>query len=357
LYPQAEFRGLIDLVESLHATLRDEAATQAASCEWTPLLRSCLMRARGHLEIAQRALGEIRPAGTMPKVLRVPFRPMQADGARSLRLDSGAWNASDGQSAAAQGMWHASDSSGADAAGRASAELDAEGPDVFPEQPSNTWVQCRVEEIGRALEFALGEDLDHELGPESSNKPVHGRGSEPMVYNAAPPAPEAPPHFSGNTEVLSIPDLIGFFQAQSKTGVLEIQHSSECFRLEFEKGALVHSEASRSPDGERLGEILIRRGALTEERLSSLLENLARGERLGSGLMRLEGITEAELAGAIEEQVIGIFIRLSQLPGCSFAFRECPVRSDVVGQVRHNVTRLLLNSARHIDEALERRAS
>lgn len=318
--PQSELGALLALVDAIRLRVQAELDAHAGAGMTTPLLRSCLTRARGHLELAQRALTETRADGsTLQRGLTLRVPKAHAAGLATPPGEAPGQGASDG---------------------------------------SSGWVLDRVDEIGRALDHALGgmfDETPREPARPATRRVVHleaveGQDGE-LHVGAVCPAPQAPPHFSGSTDVLSIPDLIGFFQVQAKSGVLEIEHPSENFRLEFEGGALLHAASTNSPKGERLGEILVRRGAITEAQLASFLANLTRGERLGTALLRLDGVTEAELMKAIEEQVLGIFVRLAKLPGCRFTFREGKVAQDLSGRVRHNVTRLLLDSARRLDEA------
>ncbi|MEZ6016958.1 MAG: DUF4388 domain-containing protein [Planctomycetota bacterium] len=360
--PQSELRALFALVDAVRLRVQTEMETMARSGIATPLLRSCLTRARGHLELAHRALSESRPESSFAPQRGLPTSGLQPP----LRLGIDVTGAAPLDAAAGYARQPGEPLAGHLAPGQArDGERRAHGRHVFRpngDQGAASWVQSRVEEIGRALESALGGDDDDPFSSTTKQKraaaPHHDDNEvRDVEIGAACPAPQAPPHFTGTTDVLSIPDLIGFFQVQSKTGVLEIEHKSENFRLEFEKGSLLHAASSKSPRGERLGEILVRRGAITEAHLAAFLSNLQRGERLGSALLRLEGISEADLAAAIEAQVLGIFVRLAKLPGCTFTFREGAVDGALAGRVRHNVTRLLLDSARQLDEAEDQRAS
>ena len=365
--PITELRSLCALAESIHASVQMELDRLARSRTTSPAQSACLARARGHLELAQRALSEVhpeRPFGgqVVRRKLKLGAPESRGRGKRAPAPGAAARPTTTSKpvdepvcGAAVPGP------SGSEADG-----LETCAVDIGASSDAPTWAQRRVEEIGRALDCALLEGVldDTQGAPRTED------GSEGPPQHTAPPtavaqsvgvdglAPGSRPHFSGHTDVLSIPDLVGFFQMQSKTGVLEIQHASEVFRFEFENGALLHAASSRSPAGERLGEILVRRGALTEASLPQLLAQLSRGERLGNALLRLDGITQADLTGAVEEQVLGIFVRLAKLPGCSFTFHECTFERDLPGRVRHNVTRLLLDSARFLDdEAHARRES
>ncbi len=197
---------------------------------------------------------------------------------------------------------------------------------------SSVWVQHRVDEIQRALTAAFGDD-------EAPAEP------EPELA----PKPFAAPEFIGNTDALSVPELIGFFQLQGKTGVLTIDARQEQFSLEYLRGELIHACSSSSPDGHRLGEVLVKLGHLTQSKLERLLAGKSSAERLGDALRRGEVVGEDALAEALQYQIQNIFYRLFDLGGCRFTFRE-GLEGEPSARVRYNVTRLLLETARHRDE-------
>lgn len=205
-----------------------------------------------------------------------------------------------------------------------------EGEAAVDQKTSSVWVQSRVDEIQRALTAAFGDD---ELLPDFE----------------APPKPFASPEFIGNTDTLSVPELVGFFQLQGKTGVLTIDARQEQFKLEYLRGELIHAGSSSSPDGHRLGEVLVRLGHVTEAKLNGLLVGKSDAERLGDALRRGDIVSEDALAQALEYQVQNIFHRLFDLGGCRFTFRE-GLEGEPRARVRYNVTRLLLETARHRDE-------
>lgn len=194
----------------------------------------------------------------------------------------------------------------------------------------SVWVQHRVDEIKRALTAAFGDD---EILPDAESTPK----------------PFAAPEFMGNTDALSVPELVGFFQLQGKTGVLAIDARHEQFSLEYLRGELIHACSSSSPDGHRLGEVLVQFGHLTESKLERLLAGKSSAERLGDALRRGEVVAEEALAEALQYQVQNIFYRLFDLKGCRFTFRE-GLEGEPRARVRYNVTRLLLETARHKDE-------
>ena len=316
-----EYRALLALADSITHRVQSEQERLRAGGNVTVVQSSSVKRARGHLQLALEALGQ----------------PLDGERDPQTSLPLPGYGAGDGWQPLPpipEPESEAPTPVPGDEATPASAPAEATAPQPSP------WLQDRLDEIGNALEAALGSGDD----PFAEN---------PVVEGAACSAANKAPEFVGRTDVLSIPDLVGFFQLQAKTGVLTIEGRDETFRLEFNEGALIHAASSDSPPGERLGEILQRRGTITRPRLHALLQQLGQDEKLGDALLRAEDVSSDDLAAALQEQVLGIFVRLAQLPGCHFTFREGGVDPDVGDHVRYNVTGLLLDSARQIDEARE----
>ena len=114
-------------------------------------------------------------------------------------------------------------------------------------------------------------------------------------------------------------------------------------------GALVHAFSHRSPPGLRLGEVLVRQGALGTEDLSAALEEHGRtGAALGEVLMRGGWVRPEDLRAALSEQVRELFRRLWTHADARYAFQQCaPSGAE---RAAWNVTQLLLEGARREDE-------
>jgi len=171
------------------------------------------------------------------------------------------------------------------------------------------------------------------------------------AFDEAPEPEVRPADFSGHTDALSVPELIGFFQLQAKTGVLRIEAAREAFSLTYIEGDLCRVTSSNSPAGERLGELLVFLGHVTDERLTELLATKEPGVKIGE-LLRCEGGLTAEAIGAaLQLQVQGIFRRLCDVGSARFTF-HAGAGSDTATKRRYNVTHLLLETARRKDEDL-----
>jgi hypothetical protein len=165
------------------------------------------------------------------------------------------------------------------------------------------------------------------------------------------PAGEA--GFSGSTDAIELPDLMGFLQLQRKTGVLHVDLETERLSFEFVEGEVVCASSDNSPVGCRLGEILIAQGGVDKERLGAfLIDHSASTGKLGAALVSEALITEEQLRGALEVQVQQIFHRLLGAGRATFRFQRCEAEELDRG-MRMNVMQLLLESARVNDEATQ----
>ncbi len=164
------------------------------------------------------------------------------------------------------------------------------------------------------------------------------------------PAVDAP-DFSGHTDAVSVPELIGFFQLQAKTGVLRIEAEQETFSLTYIGGELCRVTSSRSPAGQRLGDLLVSLGYITEARLQELLVDAPSGMKIGEVLRTTGGLLPESISAALKLQVQGIFERLCNVTGANFSF-HADTGTDTATRRRYNVTHLLLETARRKDEDL-----
>ena len=74
-------------------------------------------------------------------------------------------------------------------------------------------------------------------------------------------------------------------------------------------------------------------------------------QKLGEALQKEELVTSAQLRSALEYQIQQLFHRLFTAEGSQFFFTDMDVRPSDANKLRLNVTSLLLESARVLDEA------
>ncbi len=213
-------------------------------------------------------------------------------------------------------------------------------------------------------------DLPTPPSPEPP-PPVVAVASSPMPTAPVGAPPMAPPVVHRLPEVdddgcrcvlsatgpgFSISGLIEFLGRSGKSGTLRMATGGDVFTLRLVDGQLVHAECEQRPPNERLGEILVSRGAMDSTRLHRLLELCSSGwdddrVRLGELLARENLISETELCDALSEQVRRLFARLFAGEGHWFGFYEgLPSYPRLHVQLR--LMELLLDSSRVYDESL-----
>ena len=152
----------------------------------------------------------------------------------------------------------------------------------------------------------------------------------------------------GHDSLLPTPDLVNFLSSQKKQGLLEVVTEAELFTLEFENGDIVHAQSNRTPEGQRLGDILVARGAIDRATLEQLLQTTP-SRRLGETLITMQLITQEQFLEALRLQIHWLFQRLFEQPATRFSFWSGPpLYAD--SNVRLNATALLLDGARAFDE-------
>ena len=72
----------------------------------------------------------------------------------------------------------------------------------------------------------------------------------------------------GNLSTMSLPDLLQWAALTQKTGVLEIERNRICRGIEFRKGFI--GACSSDDPSNRIGQVLLSRGKITEQMLQQL---------------------------------------------------------------------------------------
>lgn len=154
----------------------------------------------------------------------------------------------------------------------------------------------------------------------------------------------------GHSRTVPIPDLLSFLQMQGKTGVLRVVLPEEVISIQFERGDLVAAISSNSPPGCLLGELLVERGALHPRQLHAFLAYFTREHGpIGTALEVHDLVTEEQLRDALTTQIQLLFHRLLAADEALFEFRDGEAE-ELHPETRLNVTSLLLESARYVDE-------
>jgi len=176
----------------------------------------------------------------------------------------------------------------------------------------------------------------------------------------APAAPVKDPSrtadLQGTSWTIPVSELLSFLSISRKTGTLWIHTPRETFLVEMKNGALVHATSDQTPQGMRIGDLLVMSGALPADRVEALVADArAAGVSLGTFLVKHGHVTTEALEAVLSKQVQNLFHRLITSENAVYRFQEG--RAGVErNDLKLSVTGLLLESARFHDELASPRA-
>ena len=154
----------------------------------------------------------------------------------------------------------------------------------------------------------------------------------------------------GSLKEASLPDVLQLLSMGQKTGCLSVADRSNFGYVYFDRGLITYASIVNRRD--RLGDILVKGGLITNEQLEAAIarQSHQRDKRLGELLVAMESISRPDLERymrvQIEEAVYYLFTWVSG----TFSFE-----SDVVPEAQDFLVRitpesLLLEGARRVDE-------
>jgi len=219
-------------------------------------------------------------------------------------------------------------------------------------------IRTCLADLGRAI--ARGEDdarlsspIFHQLVENAAQCLESSLRRVDPSFQPAPSqeASRPPVALAGNTGAVSVGELLHFLSNLHRSGTLAIRTPSELFHLRLESGAIVYATGDNNPAAMRIGEILVRRRAISAHRLRRFLHDEHDGRRfLGEALVTAGLVKPEDLRSALVYQIQQIFARVHESPFAEFEFRDSREEEVDLG-LRLNVTQLLLEVARRSDEA------
>lgn len=214
------------------------------------------------------------------------------------------------------------------------------------------------EEARRALLRAAAlEPHDEEI--QRALEPLLVRhSSSPGLAGAG--AREVGASIRGELQSFDLLNVLEFLRMQEKTGLLVISAPAGVGMLRLERGMLIGGSAPRL---KRLGEVLVRRGLLSREKLRVALAR-RRAVEPGSGggesdanslavvLLREGLIDEKQLADVMFRMILHVVSQINQWREGVFAFHPAP---DNAFPIRFNVQEVVLDLLRLEDEKRQRK--
>jgi len=156
---------------------------------------------------------------------------------------------------------------------------------------------------------------------------------------------------SGKIKTFPLTDLFQWISLSRKSGVLRISCGDYLIQVFFRKGVLV--SATSTEPSRRLGQYLLARGFLDEERLRLALtrQEQTEGERLlGDVLQQLGLLDQGQIDRALRERAAELVYDLFLLEDGVFFFEEREGIPDNLVPINLNIDSLILEGVRRKDE-------
>ncbi|HZG41396.1 MAG TPA: DUF4388 domain-containing protein [Longimicrobium sp.] len=154
----------------------------------------------------------------------------------------------------------------------------------------------------------------------------------------------------GNLKEASLPDVLQLLAMGQKTGCLALTDRSNFGYVFFERGRITYASIVNRRD--RLGDLLVKNGLLNPTELAAAIEEQPRhpGVRLGELLIRRGAITREQLEQYIRIQIEEAVYFLFTWTQGTFSFEPEQRPEEGAMLVSINPENLLLEGARRIDE-------
>lgn len=156
----------------------------------------------------------------------------------------------------------------------------------------------------------------------------------------------------GTIRDFGLPDIFQLIGLQRKTGILTLKNEKDQVTVAFENGMVVAADSSTKRLEDRLGNVLVKQGKLSKERLDDALQTQkATLQRLGHVLTTQNAITVKDLKEAITVQISQLVFKVFRWRDGEYHFAP----TDTVDYDRENFAPMssdfiLMEGIRMLDE-------
>jgi len=156
----------------------------------------------------------------------------------------------------------------------------------------------------------------------------------------------------GTLRDFSLADILQLIGIQKKTGVLSLKDDDQEVRVSFHQGMIVNAELESEQTESRLGNVLVRKGVITQEQLNRALEIQGQSlQRLGQVLLENGFINQADLREALRNQVLQIVYGLFRWKNGHYHFSpQAMVDYDADNFEPISTESILMEGLRMLDE-------
>jgi hypothetical protein len=156
----------------------------------------------------------------------------------------------------------------------------------------------------------------------------------------------------GTLRDFSLSDIFQLIGLQRKTGVLTLRSAEDVVTVSFLDGKVVGADSLNKRLEDRLGQVLLKTGAVTKAELDAALKTqMETLERLGHILLERTVISREELRKAVEQQILQIIYRVFRWQDGDYHFsQETSVDYDAELVTPLGSESILMEGARMLDE-------
>jgi hypothetical protein len=155
----------------------------------------------------------------------------------------------------------------------------------------------------------------------------------------------------GNLRDFGIGEVFQLIGQQLKTGVLDVSGENARVRIAFDRGGVVWGEPSGPYEHSALGDLLVRSGLVSPERMLELERGVQEGDGDLLDLIGRRGdLDPAELQGAIDLLTQNTMFALLRWTQGSFHFTSLPVSGAGDAGQRIPAEQILMDGLRMVDE-------
>ncbi len=160
--------------------------------------------------------------------------------------------------------------------------------------------------------------------------------------------------FTGNLKTLSFGDILQLIATGKKTGLLKLTRPQGAKLIYFREGNVVAASSESAAEEERLGQLLVRRGQLSDDDLQRALKRQsANGKRLGHTLIELGIMERSTVVDALRAQVEEVVYSVFSYSSGDFEFVDGQVPDASHILVELNSLNVMMEGARRFDEFTE----
>jgi hypothetical protein len=232
---------------------------------------------------------------------------------------------------------------------------------------SLTRVERGMRELADAIASLLGTaPAAAQPAPEAAattaapERPAPAASAAPARAVAAAPEPDRPMEpgaltgkasFTGTTDSMPITSVFQFLSRMRKTGQLHVKIGDENLAFGFVDGCVEYTTTDRSPDGERLGDLLVQKGFAEREKVEEFARRHAATatRHLGAAILREGLVTNGQLMEVLERQVHLRFHRAFTAKSAGYEFSEGR-RNQTDGRIRILPSELLFASRQRVKD-------